>query len=88
MTEREMASKVVTGEAVEEGVKRGFSGVVDGAHVEEQIATTVEVAGVAAEAEDLDATVDSLNKKIKHTKVASIIVWLACAGLFIGRFVL
>lgn len=88
MTEKEMTSKAVSTEAVNEGVGQAFKGVGTGEHIDEQVGTTVEVAGVAAEAEDLDATVDKLNKKIKHTKIASIIVWLACAGLFIGRFIL
>ena len=82
MTEKEMASKAVSTEAVNEGVEQAFKGVGTGEHIDEQVGTTVEVAG------DLDATVDKLNKKIKHTKIASIIVWLACAGLFIGRFIL
>lgn len=88
MTEREMASKAVNTEAVNEGVEQAFKGVGTGVHIDEQVGTTVEVAGVAAEAEDLDAVADKLTKKIKHTKVASVIVWLACAGLFIGRFLL
>lgn len=88
MTEKEMASKAVNTEAVNEGVEQAFRGVGTGVYIDEQVGTAVEVAGVAAEAEDLDAMIDKLTKKIKHTKVASVIVWLACAGLFIGRFLL
>lgn len=88
MTETEMARKAVSTEAVNEGVEQAFRGVGTEVHIDEQVGTTIEVAGVTAEAEDLDATANMLTKKIKHTKVASVIVWLACAGLFIGRFYL
>lgn len=88
MTEKEMASKAISTEAVNEGVEQAFEGVGTEVHIDEQVGTTIEVAGVAAEAEDLDAMVDKLTKKIKHTKIASVIVWLACTGLFIGRFYL
>lgn len=88
MTEKEIASKAINTEAVNEGVAQAFKDVGTEVHIDEQVGTTVEVAGVAAEAEDLDVMIDKLTKKIKHTKVASVIVWLACAGLFIGRFIL
>lgn len=86
--EKELIEKAITQGVVDDGVNQAFSGVVNGAFVEEHIASTVEVAGLTTEADDLEADIVNLKKEITRTRVASIIVWIACAGLFIGRFVL
>lgn len=86
MTDIERAKQVVNDEAVRQGVDAGFRGTVDGGFVEEQIAQTVEVSGAAAEAEDLNGTIDKLKKSISHTKILAIVVWALCFITFIGRF--
>lgn len=86
MTEQEKARLSINEDAVETGVKEGFRGTVRGDFVEQKIERTVEVAGLTAEADDLNGSIDRLNHQIVRTRLAAIGVWVLCIVVFIGRF--
>lgn len=85
MTEQEKMQEVVNNE-ISSGVDKAFQGSVRADFIERKIENTIEVSGAAAEAADLDISIDKLRSSITKTKVASIIVWMLCGAVFIARF--
>jgi hypothetical protein len=71
---------------IKEAVDDGFNGAVSDNMLGKKMGNTVELAGITAESEDLDITIDSLNRKIKTYRVLSILLWLLTGVVFIARF--
>lgn len=88
MEEKSLKEKLaeldVTGE---NSIEDAMNPVVD-ARLNRQIGMTLEEAGVEIDFEGLEADIDNVTKTIRSIKIVSVVMFLLCVGLFIGRFIL
>lgn len=87
MVDKEKAKASISEEAVEAGVREGFINSVDNDFTENKVVTAIKTIGISIDVNDLDGSIDKLNRQIVRTRLAAIGVWLLCVALFISRFI-